>query len=55
VQIYAYGGKYKDVSLDDVGCALIGTQKIHLEKAFGDLDYSELAHTASAILKSLTN
>ncbi len=43
VQIYAYGGKYKDVSLDDVGNALIGTQKIHLEKAFGDLNYSELA------------
>ncbi|NLF88107.1 DNA-directed DNA polymerase I [Candidatus Bathyarchaeota archaeon] len=43
VQVYAYGGKYKDVSLDDVGCALIGTQKIHLEKAFGDLNYSELA------------
>jgi DNA polymerase I len=43
VQIYAYGGKYKDVSLDDVGCALIGTQKIHLEKDFGDLNYSELA------------
>ena len=43
VQVYAYGGKYKDVSLDDVGCALIGTQKIHLEKAFGDLDNSELA------------
>ncbi len=43
VQIYAYGGKYKDVSLDDVGTALIGTQKIHLEKAFGDLNYSELA------------
>lgn len=43
VQVYAYGGKYKDVSLDDVGCALIGTQKIHLEKAFGDLNYIELA------------
>ncbi len=43
VQIYAYGGKYKDVSLDDVGCALIGTPKIHLEKDFGDLNYSELA------------
>ncbi len=34
VQIYAYGGKYKDVSLDDVGSALIGTQKIHLGKDF---------------------
>jgi DNA polymerase I len=43
VQIYAYGGKYKDVSLDDVGNALIGTQKIHLEKTFGDLNYSELS------------
>ncbi len=43
VQIYAYGNRYKDVSLDDVGTALIGTQKMHLEKAFGDLNYSELA------------
>ncbi len=42
VQIYAYGGKYKDVSLDDVGAALIGTPKIHLDKAFGDLDCMEL-------------
>ena len=43
VQIYAYGGRYKDVSLDEVGNALIGVEKIHLEKAFGDLTYSELA------------
>ncbi len=43
VQIYAYGGRYKDVSLDDVGNALLGEQKIRLEKAFGDLTYSELA------------
>jgi len=43
VQIYAYGGKYKDVGLDDVGNALIGTTKIHLDKDFGDLNYSELA------------
>ena len=43
VQIYAYGGKYKDVSLDDVGSALIGTQKIRLDKDFGGLNYSELA------------
>jgi DNA polymerase I len=42
VQIYAYSGKYKDVSLDDVGNALIGTPKIHLDKDFGDLNYSEL-------------
>jgi len=43
IQIYAYGGKYKDVSLDDVGNALLSEQKIHLEKTFGDLSYSELA------------
>ncbi len=43
VQIYAYGGRYKDVSLDDVANALLGEQKIHLEKTFGDLTYSELA------------
>ncbi len=43
IQIYAYGNRYKDVSLDDVGSALIGTPKMHLEKDFGDLNYSELA------------
>jgi DNA polymerase, archaea type len=43
VQIYAYSNRYKDVSLDEVGNALIGAQKIHLEKTFGDLTYSELA------------
>ena len=43
VQIYAYGNRYKDVSLDDVATALLGEQKIHLEKTFGDLNYSELA------------
>ena len=43
VQIYAYGGRYKDVSLDDVGNALIGTTKIPLNKDFGDLNYNELA------------
>ena len=43
VQIYAYGNRYKDVSLDDVGNALLGEQKIHLEKTFGELNYSELA------------
>lgn len=43
IQIYAYGGRYKDVSLDDVASALLGEQKIHLEKTFGDLNYSELA------------
>jgi DNA polymerase I len=43
VQIYAYSNRYRDVTLDDVGNALLGVQKIHLEKTFGDLTYSELA------------
>ncbi|TFH25777.1 DNA-directed DNA polymerase I, partial [Candidatus Bathyarchaeota archaeon] len=42
IQIYAYGGRYKDVSLGDVGNALLGVEKIHIEKTFGDLNYSEL-------------
>jgi DNA polymerase, archaea type len=43
IQIYAYGGKYKDVSLDEVAKALLGMEKIHLEKTFGNLSYTELA------------
>jgi DNA polymerase, archaea type len=42
VQIYAYGGRYKDVSLNDVGNALLGIEKLHLNKDFGDLSCSEL-------------
>ncbi|MCL1965612.1 MAG: DNA-directed DNA polymerase I [Candidatus Bathyarchaeota archaeon] len=44
IQIYAFSNRYKDVSLGDVGAALLGMEKIHLNKAFGDLTYSELAH-----------
>jgi DNA polymerase, archaea type len=43
IQIYAYSGRYKDVSLGDVGNALLGVEKIHLEKTFGNLSYNELA------------
>ena len=43
VQIYAFNNRYRDVTLDDVGNALIGVEKIHLEKTFGDLTYTELA------------
>jgi DNA polymerase I len=43
IQIYAFSNRYKDVSLGDVGNALLGMEKIHLEKTFGDLSYSELA------------
>jgi DNA polymerase I len=43
IQIYAFTNRYRDVTLSDVGKALIGLEKIPLEKAFGDLTYSELA------------
>jgi DNA polymerase I len=42
IQIYAFNNRYRDVTLNDVGNALIGTEKIKLEKTFGDLSYSEL-------------
>ncbi|MBT0158775.1 DNA-directed DNA polymerase I [Candidatus Bathyarchaeota archaeon A05DMB-2] len=43
IQIYAFSNRYRDVTLDDVGSAIIGVEKIKLEKAFGDLTYTELA------------
>jgi DNA polymerase I len=43
IQIYAFSNRYRDVTLDDVGNALIGVEKIKLEKTFGDLTYTELA------------
>ena len=43
IQIYAFGQKYKDVTLNDVGAALTGMTKIELTKGLNDLTYSELA------------
>ncbi|MDH7478247.1 MAG: 3'-5' exonuclease, partial [Candidatus Bathyarchaeota archaeon] len=43
IQIYAFNNRYRDVTLDDVGKALIGMEKIKLEKSLGDLTYTELA------------
>src|SRR3989337_2095724 len=43
IQIYAFNNRYRDVTLDDVGTALIGIGKIHLEKTFDALTYTELA------------
>ena len=43
IQIYAFSNKYRDVTLDDVGKALIGVAKIELDKPFAELTYSELA------------
>jgi DNA polymerase I len=43
IQIYAFNYRYRDVTLDDVGNALIGVEKIKLEKTFAELTYTELA------------
>jgi DNA polymerase I len=43
IQIYAFSNLYRDVTLNDVGRALIGLEKIPLEKPLGDLTYFELA------------
>ncbi len=52
IQIYAFNNRYRDVTLNDVGNALIGSEKIHLEKTFGDLSYSELAQLLSTRLRN---
>jgi DNA polymerase I len=44
IQIYAFGNKYRDVTLDDVGRALIGLPKIELDKPFGELTLHELGY-----------
>jgi DNA polymerase I len=43
IQIYAFSNRYRDVTLDEVGKALINTEKIKLGKAFSELTYTELA------------
>lgn len=43
IQIYAFGNRYRDVTLDDVGRALIGLTKLELSKALSELTYTELA------------
>ncbi|MDW8022153.1 MAG: DNA-directed DNA polymerase I [Nitrososphaerota archaeon] len=43
IQIYAFSNRYRDVTLGDVGKALLGLEKITLEKGIGDLTYTELA------------
>jgi DNA polymerase, archaea type len=43
IQIYAFNNRYRDVTLNDVGKAVIGLEKIKYEKTLGDLSYTELA------------
>lgn len=43
LQVYAFSRKYRDISLDEVGRALIGLAKLELTKPFNELSYGELA------------
>jgi len=43
IQIYAFGQKYREVTLDEIGESLIGLGKTEIEAPVSDLNYSELA------------
>ncbi|MGD8543750.1 MAG: DNA-directed DNA polymerase I [Candidatus Bathyarchaeota archaeon] len=43
IQIYAFGRRYTDMTLGDIGKALLGITKIELAKPFPELTYTELA------------
>jgi len=43
IQIYAFGNKYRDVSLNAVGTALLELPKIEFDKPLSELSYTELA------------
>jgi len=43
VQVYAFGQKYRENTLQEVGSALVGLEKRPLEAALPELAYSELA------------
>jgi len=43
IQIYAFGRKYRDMTLGDVGEALLGLAKLELDKPISELTYTQLA------------
>jgi DNA polymerase I len=43
LQVYAFSQKYRDVTLEEVGKALIGLTKLELTKPLNELSYTELA------------
>ena len=58
IQIYAFNNRYRDVTLNDVGKALLNMEKIKWEKPLGELTYTELAKYClrdSEITFKLTN
>jgi DNA polymerase I len=42
IQVYAFGQKYREVALNDVGKALVGMEKIELKKPISEIGYREL-------------
>ncbi|MCE4599981.1 MAG: DNA-directed DNA polymerase I [Desulfurococcales archaeon] len=44
LQVYAFGNKYREKSLDAVAEALLGKKKVALEKPISELSLEELAH-----------
>jgi len=43
IQVYAFGQKYRDITLDEIGKALLGLAKLELAKPVSELTYTELA------------
>jgi DNA polymerase I len=43
IQIYAFGNKYRDISLNEIGTALLELPKVEFDKPFSELSYTELA------------
>ncbi|MEM2643664.1 MAG: DNA-directed DNA polymerase I [Candidatus Bathyarchaeia archaeon] len=43
IQVYAFGQKYRNVTLDEVAQALLGKSKIELTKPVSEVSYGELA------------
>jgi len=43
IQIYAFGNKYRDITLNEVGTALLELPKIEFSKPISELSYTELA------------
>jgi len=43
IQIYAFGNKYRDISLDAIGTAILDLPKIEFSKPLSELSYTELA------------
>jgi DNA polymerase I len=43
IQIYAFGNRYRDITLNEIGTALLELPKIEFQKTFSELSYTELA------------